>query len=218
MAAALTFPLDLATFADTLSITAGAFLLNKKVNISEMGSGVPLKSKNGADTWETEVNMVWATHVDSSAVEGLLDVLGDPGASFYLYDPRLVLPKADPDAGVSLAAASPVVDSVKPDNIRITISGLPANYKISRGDMLAIDYGSPSRRALHRCISTVTADGTGLTGAIELQPHVQAGTAAGDTVTLIKAAAEMVLVGKMPQPRAKSSLFSQVSFKARQKL
>ena len=80
------------------------------------------------------------------------------------------------------------------DNKALQLSGLPAGYTLRRGDMLHFDYGpSPTRRALHRIVEDATASSGGTTGFFEVRPFLKAGTATGAAVTLVRAAARMML-------------------------
>lgn len=114
--------------------------------------------------------------------------------TFYGWDPAGQYPAADPDGAKIITPANIKINSLNADNQRLSLKGLPASYVLTRGDYLAFDYGSA--RALHQvwAASTVVADGTGLTGEFYVTPRIRPGASVNLVVTLVKPAAEMMIV------------------------
>jgi hypothetical protein len=72
-------------------------------------------------------------------------------------------------------------------NKDIDISGLPAGFKFSTGDMLQI-----GTTDLHQVMADVTASGAGYATGVELRPHLWPGVVAGRTVLVKDPACVMI--------------------------
>lgn len=191
--AALTFPLALNAFFDTLDIADVTFEAPEPINMSRTAGGEVIKSSLGPALWQGSVSLLPGSPEDIAAIEALLSLVGRPGASFMVYDPRKSGPRADPTGSI-LGASTPTLESVDADMRRLSIEGLPNGYVLSPGDMLAFTYGSnPTRYALHRIIVGATADGLGVTPLFEVTPMIRTGATAGAAVTLVKPACKAVL-------------------------
>ena len=89
------------------------------------------------------------------------------------------------------------------------MAGLPAWYVLTRGDYLAFDYGSPSRRALHKVVSlTVQASAGGVTPVFEVTPLIRPGALVGAVVTLVRASCKARI---MPGSVSKGASFRTLS-------
>ncbi len=110
------------------------------------------------------------------------------------------------------------IAEISANNKEIKLSGLPAFYTLTAGDMMAFDFGSnPVHRGLHRFVSSVTADIDGLTPWIELRPHLSPGVTVGTLVTLKKPAARVKLVPKSFNPgTGRRSITSGMTMSVRQ--
>lgn len=182
-----------------------------------MGSGQILIADLGPALWSADVTTVEMLHRDATELEALADAIGGPSGSFYLYDPRSAYPKADP-TGALLGAANVQINSL-PDAKSISLKGLPPGYVLSAGDYLAFDYASnPTRRALHRLAEAVTANGAGVTPAVEVRPFLRPGAAVSAAVMLKKAAARAIIVPGSFDASSVSALTSRITFKAMQKI
>lgn len=191
---AITFPVSLANFYDTLGVASCTFEDTLPIETSQMADGTILKASLGASLWRGRLNLVPRTHADAQAIEALVSVLKRPGASFLARDPRRVGPKLDP-TGSTLGASTVQINSLNVDNRQISLKGLPAAYVISVGDMLSFTYGSsPTRYALHRVVEAATANGSGVTPQFEVTPLIRAGAAVDATVTLVKPVCKAVLL------------------------
>src|SRR5690606_25977213 len=126
--------------------------------------------------WQVNVTSGPINNQDSESVAALIEVLERPGNDFYVSNPRKPGPRSDP-TGANLAGFSPSIAALPANNRQIQFKGLPANYVLSRGDMFSFDYGpeGAKRRALHRLVETVAADGDGDTVNIEVFPHIRSG-------------------------------------------
>ncbi|WP_299937469.1 hypothetical protein [uncultured Nitratireductor sp.] len=191
---ALTFPLSLAAFQDAINVATAPFRLQRFEEMSGLGSGQFLTDELAPPLWSASVRVNAAFHDDGLEIQALLDTLDGSLHSFLFYDPRTAFPRLDPK-GVLIAGAAPVILSIEADNKSLRLGGLPAGYQLSRGDMLAFEYGeNPARRTLHRLSEPVVADAQGETAPFEVRPHFGPGAAAGGAVELIKPAAFMRIV------------------------
>lgn len=181
---ALTFPLSLETFFDLLPIKQMSLAPSASMAISRTRGGDVLPAGFGARLWRGEIRLDVMTDAEHRAVRPLLDLLIEPGASFLLTDRLRSAPRDDPK-GLILGAANPQLLTVGAREI--ALKGLPSQYWLRRDDLISFSYGaSPVRRALHRLVGEVKADGSGNTAAVEVMPPVRAGAAANTPVTLIR--------------------------------
>jgi len=63
--------------------------------------------------------------------------------------------------------------SVNTNRDEITLNGLPASFALRPGDMVELHWSSRAKRTLHRCLETVTANGSGV-ATIQVEPAVPA--------------------------------------------
>jgi hypothetical protein len=163
--------------------------------------------------WRIRVSAPTIALPNKQDVVALIEAMGISIGTFYAWNPERRYPKADP-SGTILGVSAPEIRTVGTNNKSLSLSGLPAGYVLSRGDMLAFDYGSPSSRALHRVVTpTVTADGDGETAEFEIAPHFRQGVEEGLGVTLVKASAEFCIIPGTYEPDA-DGLFGSISFEA----
>ncbi|MVO16857.1 hypothetical protein [Parasedimentitalea huanghaiensis] len=181
---ALTWPLPLNEFFDTLPIQKVTFQLANSATYSETGGGELITHKRGSRLWQGKIILDKDSHAIWAAIESRLALLEEPGASLLLWDVRLPGPIADPDKSI-LGPAVPQIRSLDPNNRELTLKGLPSGYVISQGDLLGFTYGSnPVRYAFHRVATGGTADGLGVTPNIEVRPFIRPGAAVDAVVTL----------------------------------
>lgn len=216
---AYSFPLTLAQFMDLLPIAEMTFDMPEAVEISETGAGEALAADLGARLWTGEIRLDAMSNDEEAVVSAMLDVLRRAGASFRCYDARRPRPRDDL-AGTKLGGATPTLTAVSASTREIQISGLPAAYRIQRGDMIGWTYGSdPTRFALHRAASDVTASAGGVASLIEVSPNVRDGWTAGAAVTLYRPVCKAIVIPGSVQPgRRRSTITTGMSFRFRQTL
>ena len=181
---ALSFPLSLPEFFDSLPVSRVTFRVGRSVTFSETGAGERIAHSRGSRLWGGQIVLDKDTHAVWAAIEARLALLEEPGASFLLRDPRMSGPIADP-AKILLGGAAPVISSVSANMRELELSGLPVGYVISQGDYLGFEYGSnPVRYAFHRVVTGATASGTGRAADIEVTPYIRLGAQIGAPVTL----------------------------------
>lgn len=181
---ALAYPLPVSEFFDRLPIARITSRAAASNTISETFSGDVIKHGHGSRLWGGRIVLDMDHHGAVAAIEACLSLLDEPGASFMMWDTRQPHPLADPQKLI-LGAAAPVIDSLNQNNRELGISGLPAGYEISRGDLLGFTYGAdPARHAYHRVVTGAAADGAGTAANIEVTPFIRPGAATGTAVTL----------------------------------
>jgi hypothetical protein len=196
---ALTYPLTLAQFFDLTDIQTGKFTLPDARQFDTTAGGEILESSLGSRLWMGEVTLISKTHKSQAQIEAFIEALMEPGTSFLAYDKRAAFPASDPTGSI-LGAATPVISSVAANNKDLTISGLPAAYVLTRGDMLSFTYSSsPTRYALHRVVVGATASGGGV-ATVEVTPPIRPGFAVSAAITLIKAKMQAKIVPGSYQP------------------
>ena len=214
---ALTFPLAQTDLGDLLPIQSVTWELMRQQEFSGLGSGEGIAADMGPGLWEGDVSLRPLLHTDARAMAAKLDALDGAINSFYLANPLGWWPKLDP-GGTVYGASTPVLDTIDDNRKEVRISGLPNDYQLSAGDMFAIDYGSPSRRALLRLVADVVASGAGLTPLVEVRPHLRPGITETLAVDFSRPAAKVKLVPGSVSQQMHSANRTRISFRVRQTL
>jgi len=183
--AVLTFPLTLAQFYDLLPIGKAELDLPEALDVSQTTGGEVLTADLGTSLWSGRIELGVMTHDEVSAIRPLINILRRAGTSFLVSDPTRPWPRLDPK-GTILGAATPTILAVGGSMRELSLTGLPAAYPISRGDLISFTYGSPTRYALHEVVAAAVANGAGQTGLIEVNPPIRPGAAAGAAVQLVR--------------------------------
>ncbi len=214
----LSFPLNASEFADKLHIQSVRWWLQEHQEASLTGGGDFLVADLAPRLWRGDVTLIRMSHDDAAEVQALIESLDGSLNTFNLYDPRKKYPRADPD-GSLIASSTPVISSLSGNNKVLAISGLPAGYKLSGGDLFSFLYGSstPQRRALHRIVSPVTADGSGVASGVEVRPHFRPGVATDIELDFIKPIVRVRIVpGSFDPGTARGMITEGMSFQAQQ--
>lgn len=194
---ALTYPLPYTQFLAALRVEEVSFRLSQPQEHTRLGDGTVISASLGAALWAGSIRLAPAPHPRHAQMEALIALMDQPGATFLCHDSRYVGPAADP-MGSLLGSAAPTIHTVAANLRELRITGLPAGYVLTSGDMLAFQYGStPIRYALHRIVVGGTASSGGLTPLIEVVPNLRPGAVAGLTVSLLRPACKARLV---PEP------------------
>lgn len=179
------FPLPLSDFVDALPLKRVTFRLADEAGVSRTRGGDVIRHRRGARLWGGELEIDIDHHDAQAGAEALLARLEEPDASFLLYDIRKPMPVSDPAGAV---ASSPVkIAGLSADGWSLSLSGLPAGFQITCGDLLSFTYGtSPLRYALHRATIPASANSQGATGAFDVVPPIRPGAVVGAGVKLVK--------------------------------
>lgn len=180
----LSWPLTVDQFFAGLPIQKISCRLGRSETTSETGGGEIISHGMGTRLWRGRVVLDKDSHAYWAAVEAKLALLEQPGASLLLWDTRMRGTILDPDLAL-LGASAPVIDDLAANNRELGLSGLPAGYEISAGDLLGFTYGAnPTRYAYHRVVVGSSADGSGVASNIEVIPYIRPGAQTGAAVTL----------------------------------
>jgi hypothetical protein len=183
---AYTFPLGTADFMDVLPVNQILFDTPDAIEISRTEGGEIITADMGPMLWQGEIKLGTSTRAEAADLDAMLDILRPAGRTFWAYDTRRPAPLADP-LGIVLGTNVVTIASLPAGNREMSLTGLPAWYRLTRGDYLAFDYGTPTRRALHKVVSAVAqASAAGVTVAFEVTPLIRPGAAVAAVVTLIK--------------------------------
>lgn len=186
----LVYPLALAELADLLPIESSPFQPVLQREYSGLGTGEQLGADLGPRLWSADVVLRAVLNTEARALKARVEAALD--GTFYVYDVVNAYPTHDP-GGTTLGSATVTVLSVNADNLRLALQGLPAGYVLDH-DLVAIDYGTPSRRTLVRMVGSVTAAVDGTTAEFEVRPALRPGIVTGCAVTLKKPAMKANIV------------------------
>lgn len=213
---ALEFPLATEQLADLLPIETAIWMPMWQQEQSGVGNGEVLTADLGPRLWEADVGLKPVNNLSVRALKSRIEALDGSAQRFYLYDPLNCYPTHDP-GGVLLGASAVTILAIGDDSKSLSLQGLPVGYVLA-GDLLAIDYGDPSRRALLRMVGGGTAGGDGKLALTEVRPHLRPGIVPGLPVTLVKPAAKVTIVaGSLAYERA-SVTTTRIRFRVRQTL
>lgn len=242
-----TFPMPADKFIDLMKIADAVFTPARNDQVSGLGNGQPLNAEMASPLWKVDITTIAMSNDDAEAIAALVEVLERPGNDFYVYNPRKRWPRADKDGKIisggmylhtSLAwndnliwlnampwggpypSLEGKIASIASNNHQVSLSDLAPGYVISRGDMFAFEYGSvgQKRRALHRFGETVTATESGLTGQIEVYPHIRTGAGPGTSITLLYPSMRAKIIPGTYRISGSGPLHQTISFSAIQKL
>lgn len=216
---ALTFPLAFADFMALVGLEDGMFSLSRNDQMSGLGNGQPLNAEMASPLWRFDGTTISIPNDDAEAIAAIFEMLEAPGRDFYIANPRKIGPRLDKD-GTILGGATPTIHTLGASNNELRIGGLPAGYVLSRGDMIAWDYGptGQKRRAVHRLAGTVTADSGGVTPLVELTTFIRSGAAIGNPIYLAPATMRAKLIPGTYRPQQAGALHQRFTFSAIQKL
>lgn len=211
---ALSFPLSLATFADTLLVAEATCDLPEQVQMSRTAGGVQLMADMAERLWTGRINLGPMTRAEVGRPEVLIQVLKQ-GRSFQMFDRRRPYPLLDP-TGAVLGASSVSILALGGDPRELSLAGLPVGYTLSAADYLSFSYTdlSITWQALHRVVDTsVVANGSGETALFEVVPPIRPGAVTGAAVTLKKPYCKAVMVAGSAMPSSgRSTLYDGLGF------
>lgn len=215
--AVLTFPLAKEGFWLNLPIGTDTFELSRAVDVARTRGGEVIASEIGASLWTGKIEIAVMTHGEARAVTPLLNLLSRPGATFAVCHSARLYPRFDATGSI-LGASTPTVLALGSDPRELSLTGLPAAYPLSAGDLIGFTY-SGTRVAIHEIVSAVTANGSGQTALFEVNPPLRPGLTTGTAVRLKQPYCTAVLQpGSLSLGKVKNVLTSGVSFEWTQTL
>ena len=212
-----TFPLPLASLSDLVKIATLTWSLERFVETSGLGTGETLEAELSPPLWRADCESVPMPNAAANQLMARFYLLNGGQQSFYLSNPIAKYPQSDPTGSI-LGASAVKVKSVSSDKSSLAFKSLPNGYVLTIGDMVAVDYGSPARRALFIICASGNANGSGDTAELEVRPYVRAGIAADASVYFAKPAAKVRLLPDTLKMSQVTPRHSTISFSARQTL
>lgn len=190
---AQSFPIPAAAFWGGLRVASATYSLGETLSHSRTRGGEILVADQGARLWTATLELWQARHDAADGLMAQVEALQMAGASLMVHPLPRPGPILDPE-GVVLGTATPLIASLAANARELTLSGLPAGYVLSPGDMLGFSYGSPSKHALHRIVVGATASVGGVTGPLEVVPYIRPGASVGTPVSLLRPAMKALIV------------------------
>ncbi|MEL7167359.1 MAG: hypothetical protein AAGL96_17985 [Pseudomonadota bacterium] len=217
----VTFPMPASDFLELLPVRSIDFELPETVEMSRTEGGEVLTETTGVRLWRGEVTLGRVQRSELRAVMTLLDVMRGGEASFMAYPKKFPYPAMDPD-GSGLQGSNPTIRFLDAtDARRMALEGMPADYRLTRGDMMSFRYASnPERVALHEMVDlTRPATGAGETASFEVRPAIRPGAVLGAAVSLIKPEMKAVILsGTLQRGRSNRFVTEGISFQFQQSL
>lgn len=196
---AATFPLDLAGLFNRLARIEATFDLGEAMLSNVTGGGEVITSNHGARLWRGRITGRGQAYIDLDAMTARVDLVRQAGASFFVSPSHRDGPQADPLATI-LGASTPQITNVNANSRDVTISGLPAAYVLTEGDLVSFNYlSSPVRYGLHKVVTGATANGSGV-ATVELMPPLRPGHSVPFNIRLNKPYCKAVIVPGSYQP------------------
>lgn len=185
----ITYPLDI--LADFPGWTPEFELLWRQEQ-SRQANGVTRVKDFGSPLWRLSASSRPLSPNELDFWRARLDALENGLQQFKGYPLSRCFPIAYPNGawptGGAFSGTTAAVNSINANRKSITLKSLPAGYKLSIGDMIQIG------RNLHRVQEAATANGSGITGAFEIRPHLWPETVINDPVSVKRPACLMTIV------------------------
>lgn len=215
---AITFPLPLADFYDFLPIASEEIAAVAQVTSSGTEGGEILTAEVAPALWRGRIALETMGQDCADFIASRLSALEIPGRAFYATSKRRAGPQDDP-TGATVGGSSVTLTNVDGSG-QVAFAGLPAGFRLVRGDLFSFTYGSsPTRYALHRLVETGTADGSGNVSGLHVAPAIRTGWSNGDPVTLVNPICKAVIVpGSVNYGAGYKRWVSGMSFEWRQTL
>lgn len=174
-----TFPLARSIFADKLRLTGLKLRLDKMDDFAFTGGGAIYATEMSPPIWTGEGQVGILTPRQAAELQALFEVLDGSMNSFYMTHVLYQFPFSDPNGEVLSLHATPIkIGSISGDGTQITIKDAPPGFEFTAGSFFHFDFGSsPVHRAFHRLVTTVTANGLGITPLVEVRPRIRPGAA-----------------------------------------
>ncbi|MDA3888701.1 MAG: hypothetical protein PF443_07855 [Allgaiera sp.] len=172
-------------FVDLLGVESCTFDLGEALQSSETGAGEIITASLGVRLWSATIKLKTGYHGAVAQQTAVLNMLREPGRSFFAHDKARQFPAADP-GGYIFGAAAPTIASLPSSNREIGIAGLPASYILTPGDRVSFSYGSsPTRYAMHEIVVGGMADASGAL-TVEVTPNIRTGATVGAALTFVR--------------------------------
>lgn len=160
-----------------------SFRLQRRQEHSRTAGGEVISRDLGPPLWTATYRTVQMTNSAMVSLEGRIGRLRGGIGTFRAWDLRRAAPLAFPSG---TGFGSPTILDVSADGTEIRLQGLTASASLTFGDYISWN-DDAGRRLLHRISEDVTANLSGVTGWIDIEPAVTYATGVGTAVTLAEA-------------------------------
>lgn len=185
--------LSLNDFQDKLLINQYSFGLVDNLRQSQTVGGQVLTSQVGPRLWTGSISITQHSHMKNREAAAMLSNIQNPNTQFLFSPPKGMYPADDPTGSIMGATTPRITSPVS--GYAMTISGLPANYKITAGDYVSYELGGVHR--MHQFAETKAANASGVLSAIRLINPIMAGNVPANN-TLIKLIKPTITVQFVP--------------------
>lgn len=168
------------TFIDDIDIRAFKIEPVEPVQYDRLASGGSVASSLGDPYWRGRIEAEFDSSSEILTSEARLGRLSRPGQTFLAYDIRLNGPQQD-IGGTLLTGSESILEF---SSGQISLQNLPANYKLTTGDMIGWTIGGV--RYMYRLTEDVTADSSGDTGLFDVDPPISNTPTVDLAVTLVR--------------------------------
>lgn len=182
---ALTFPLALDVFFETLPFRTVSLDLNHFDETSGLANGQILSAKLADPLWGGSVQFGSLTYRQYATLRARMSMTEGAKNVFYVTPRPFAFPANDPTGSI-LTGSTVTINSIGSDNKSLSLAGLPTGFTLTLGDLFSFDFGSPAHRTMHMVQEVAVANGSGVTPEFAVQPPIYPGTTTGITVTLKK--------------------------------
>ncbi len=190
----ISFPYALPFLADKLKIANVVFDIQRNDERSGTGDGRVWQAELAPPLWLATVNLTTMLKDDGKQIAAKIRALGGAQNAFFLYDPQSQYPQKDPTGSI-LGSAAVKVNTIAGTRTAISLKGLPANYRLTTGDKIQINYSSsPTRYAFLEVSEDIQASAGGITPEFSIFPRVPAGLVTNLDVILKKPAMKALIM------------------------
>lgn len=212
----MTVSYPLADIFETLKAQKVSFELSWGQEFTGLPNGLLVAKDLRPALWRLSATSKPMRHKDAMIVYAKLNSLYGIIKTFLASNPLAPYPYNDP-TGSTVGSSAVKINAFSIASGTVQFKGLPASYALKAGDLFSFVYSS-TKIALHQLVEDVTANGSGVTGSVEVRPALRSGVAIDNVVTLKKPYAEFRMVPDSVSLDAVNTLFSTVSFEAVQRI
>lgn len=213
--AAYTFPLTREQFSDKLRIQSMRLRLENPQDVNFSKGGEIFVAELSPPIWVGEARVGILTAAQAAELQGMFEVLDGSLNSFYLSHPLFPYPSTDYFGEVLEAHTTPIkIGSIAVNHKEISIKDAPPGFEFPAGAFFHFD--DAGHRSFHRLIGSTTANGSGVTGNVEVRPHLRYG-AVNTVLEFKKPALQVKLVpSTFSEGEAEMVIVSGMGFQFRQ--
>lgn len=206
---AISFPR--ADIFDIISMTSQSFQLQSRSEFSRRADGGTKVKNFGSAIWTGTWKSVIKRHDTIVDWEAVIYTLDGGMNAFYAGDLRRQYPREYVNGNFNDTGT---IKALGANNKSLSLEGLPANFKISRGDYFAFKYGANNMVALHQASESIQANSSGTTDVFEIRPHLRVGVAVDTAVSFKKPMGIFTLDPSSIAMNTEDQISSSLSFSA----